>query len=324
MLRWALSVRKGDARALYMLGNFLAHVRRTDEALTVWKRAAKKLKGFSVVHRNIGRCLWLEKDTPKKAASHYLRAFDAAPWDHKTYIEADELLGQLGRDRDRLRLFRTGGEELASHMEAAQQMTVMLVDLGRYADAIDFMKTHVFKPWEGGRIMYSAHVDAYVGLARKEIAGGNLEAAEDLLRSATDFPENLHIGSSKKLGSAESVYHLALIASKRRRAKEARKLLREAASYHERYPTESTYYSALASRKLGRRKQAQKKLRWIHDEAHHGFVGWSGDTPARREFLKGLALDGMGKKREARAAWRKALKLDAGHRGARLYLEQTG
>jgi len=324
ILRWAISTRKDDARACYMLGNLLAARRRTDEAIKYWRRSARSLPMFSVVHRNLARCLWQFKHDRKAASRYYKAALKAAPWDHKLYVEADKLFGELGMDRDRLRLFERVGELVSPHYEAAEQMAVMLVDTGHYHDAIEFMYSHIFKPWEGGRVMFATHIDAFVGLARKELDKGDLSEAENYLNRATDFPDCLHIGRPKEQGSAEALYLRGEIAAMRGKKREAADLWRRASRISERWGSEATYFAALASAKLGRKDKAKKQFEWLLESALEGFIGWSMDTPGRRKFLEGLAYFGLGKRAKAKACWREALNMDAGQRGARRFLAQEG
>ncbi len=323
VLKWAIETRKSDGRACYLLGNLLAARRREEEAADLWRRGAKSMPEFSVVHRNLGHYYWVIAGDRKAAARCYRKAIAAAPGDHKLYGETDRLLCELGRDAERLRLGHSVMDGVVEHFEAAERLAVMLVDVGRYGEALKFMETHVFKPWEGGSVMHYCYVDARIGLARKELARGNVEAAEEHLLSATDFPENLHIGRPKRLSSPEACYMLGGLAEERGDRRAARKYWEMAGQVKVRFVSKATYYQALSLVKLGKKAKSKAVLKHLLENARHAFLGLSRSTKAQRPFLEGLAHYGNGDLKSARKWWKAALARDAGHRDARHFMAEA-
>ena len=65
---------------------------------------------------------------------------------------------------------------------------------GDYDKAIELLKDHHFRTWEGGRDIYFHYVDAHTLSALQLMEEGRQELAVEALEKAMEYPENLEVG----------------------------------------------------------------------------------------------------------------------------------
>jgi hypothetical protein len=71
-----------------------------------------------------------------------------------------------------------------------------LVGLKRWDEAVDIMRTHKFRPWEGARAMHHWWTEALLGRAQLRREAGDLAGALADYELALTYPRNLGVGRS--------------------------------------------------------------------------------------------------------------------------------
>ncbi len=80
---------------------------------------------------------------------------------------------------------------------SAPKALVALYNLnGEYDEAIQFLNTHHFRTWEGGREIYWHYVDTHTLKAIELINDKEYESSITHLDSALLYPENLEVGQA--------------------------------------------------------------------------------------------------------------------------------
>jgi len=220
---------------------------------------------------------------------------------------------------------------------------VTLLNLaGRHDEAADLLSARRFHPWEGGEGLASTQwVVAHRELARTRLASGEPKAAAELVRRAMTYPHNL--GEGKHLLTRENELQLLLADCLRAAgdAQEAVEWLR-LASEPQGDPAEpeadGPYWQARALRALGDKATAEALLAALGEaaavqaraEVRIPYFATSLPTMllfdddlterSRQEalYLEGLALLGMGRRRLARARFKRLLAVRPDHLDAAL------
>jgi tetratricopeptide (TPR) repeat protein len=220
VLQSALAADPNDWHARYLLGNLLAALGRTQEALGAWRRALATPPaagqpdpaGFAVLQRNIalGARLW-EQDFAT-SADHYRRAIACNPEDYRYYLDLADLYTrnpevappapavspQTGAPPDPepavLALLQSAPEAVQDKWQVAARMAEALGKVGRFDEALAILRGHRFFPWEGARHMHAVWAQCLSGRAAQHTAEGDHAAALADLEEALTYPRNLGVG----------------------------------------------------------------------------------------------------------------------------------
>ena len=266
ILESAMRANPRDARAPYCLGNLLYDRRRHQEAIRLWERSAKLNPNFSVVWRNLGIGYFNIHRQPAKARAAYERAFRANPSDARLLYERDQLWKRLG-DSPRKRL-----RALEKHLNLVRQRDDLSVELcalynqnGRHADALAFLSSRHFQPWEGGEGgPLGQWVRSHLALGRTA-SSNRAPSARQHFEAALTAPRNL--GEARHLLANQSDVHywLGCACADLGDIKQARRHWLAAATFKGDFQqmsvrafSEMTYYSALSWQRLGQKAKAKK------------------------------------------------------------------
>ena len=217
----------------------------------------------------------------------------------------------------------------------APQRLVRLYNLnGEYDKAIDLLKSHHFRTWEGGREIYHHYVDAHT-LKALELMNSNPKAAVNELNAAMLYPENLEVG--KPLDDERNAMMYCLLGQAweklgdKKKAKEAYTKSTEARNSWQ--WKDLAYYQAVSHEKLGNREKATgmfEELIAAGKSISEKGVGSTGigveeasvqnKSLAGAYYLQALGNKGLGKEDEANRLFREALKVYKNHLWAKRYL----
>ena len=145
--------KRGDRsrNVAYGLGNFLYDRKRHEEALAMWKVAVKADPSFATAWRNLGVALWNVRRDAKGAMSAYRKAMKADPTDARLVAEYDQLCEKCKVSSvERLKFLEGKAALVATRDDATVQYVTCLNDVGRYDDALKVLASRRFHPWEGG------------------------------------------------------------------------------------------------------------------------------------------------------------------------------
>ncbi|HEX5412646.1 MAG TPA: DUF5107 domain-containing protein [Terriglobia bacterium] len=324
ILREVLAHTSVNAHAKYFLGNFLFAHSHYAEAANLWKQAEGEGVHYAVLYRNLGVYALRVEDDPAGAAAYYASAIKQSPSDFRLYVDLDEIYTQLGKTSDREKLFAGAPPEVLGHDAVRARRLVLNVEERRYDQALDALEGHIFKPWEGGRVIRELFVLANLEKGRQAFEAGNFKAAEEAFHAGLEYPENLGVGKPEHPQDEEALYWLGRALDAQGQKSQARSAWQQAAD--EMRPAEtgeeargggpSSFYGALALDRLGRSEDASRILDGLARESA------TGRKSAYDYYLAGLVKNYRKQDGEAAADFRRALELNPGFWQARLELER--
>lgn len=255
ILQWAIAQDARDARAAYYLGNLFYDRKRHRDAAMLWEKSARLEPDHATVWRNLGIAYYNHLGKPDRARRFYDKAIRLSPDDARLLFERDLLWKRLGVASDkrlaalskRLALVRRRDDLSVEYCELLNQV-------GRHQEALDYLASRRFQPWEGGEgLARGQHVRAHVALGYRRLAEGVAEQALHHFEQALASPVNL--GEAKHLLANQShvLYALGLAQYAVGRKADARKSWTAAASFRGDFQeravktySELTYFSALS------------------------------------------------------------------------------
>jgi tetratricopeptide (TPR) repeat protein len=326
VLREVLAHNSSDAHAKYFLGNYLfAHSHYT-EAADLWKQAEGQGFHYAVLYRNLGVYALRVQNNATSAAAYYASAIKQAPGDFRLYVDLDEIYTQLGKTSYREKLFASAPPEVLGHDAVRARRVLLNVEERRYDQALDALKGHNFKPWEGGRIIRELFVLANLEKGRQAFQAGQFKVAEESFRAGLEYPENLGVGKPEHPQNEEALYWLGRALDARGQKSVARNAWQQAVDEMRAEEDESeasgggssSFYAALALDRLGRTGEAARIL-----------DGLAGGLATRHKsaydyYLAGLVKDYRKQDGQAEEDFRRALDLNPGFWQARLELQRKG
>jgi len=304
-----------DAHAQYFLGNFLFSRGRYEDASRVWLQALGEGFEYSVLQRNLGLYAWHVKKELTGAAGFFERAVQLAPNDYHLYLDLDEIYAQLDDTSRRVKLMAQAPAPVLGRDTVRLRRALLHLRQKQYDQALEILKDHRYKPWEGGEIVRQVYVAASLEKGRASLAAGKVHEAAEAFRYATEYPENLGVGKPDAPHDEQAFYWLGEALQGAGNKDAARAAWEQAAVGGSAKPGTSRVFQAQALRRLGRSEEAEKILSDLLEaatkeklSAHNlyvaGLVEWARNHAAARDFF------------------RQALEADAGFWPARLELER--
>jgi tetratricopeptide (TPR) repeat protein len=350
ILESAQAANPSDSKAFYYLGNLFYDRCRYDDAIARWQKSCDLNPRFATVHRNLGLAYYNARQDPKRAKSHYLRAFSADPSDARLLYELDQLLKRMNESpQSRLRRLQKYPRLVEERDDLSVELATLHNRLGQSDDALKILRNRRFHPWEGGEgLVLAQHVAAHLILGRRALREGKPSDALRQFQAASECPPNL--AEARHLLAARADIDFALgtayaAAGDRKRARQfwtaAAGSERDFARMAVRSFSDQTYWKAMALRALGKAKKSRQLLQELLSDAKAQLAAtaaidyfatslpnlllFEDDLQKRNEtssrHLMGLALAGLGRGKQAIAEFRRVLRLDASHLGARMALD---
>lgn len=270
ILGWAIAQNPRDARARYYLGNLFYDRKRHREAISLWEQSAKIDPDCSIVWRNLGIGYFNILEQPAKAWRAYERAYRIAPTDARLLFERDLLWKRLGTPpAQRLAALEKQLPQVRQRDDLSVEYSDLLNQVGRHEDALAYLGSRRFQPWEGGEGLARGQYErSRLALGRKALAAGAAAQALAHFEAALVCPPNL--GETKHLlaNRSDIDYWLGCAAAALGDHARAKAAWTAAASFRGdfqeravRVYSEMTSFSALALRKLGQPAAATKLFR---------------------------------------------------------------
>ncbi|MBM3881952.1 MAG: DUF5107 domain-containing protein [Verrucomicrobia bacterium] len=336
VFRWALAKDPEDAHAAYLLGCLL-YDRQPAAAIRAWEEARQRNRQVALVHRNLGLAYAQhEKDLAKATASlEQAVALDAA--EPRFFYELDRLdeasgapvLKRLGRLLDHHAVVVGRDDALTRELELL--IVAGLTDSPKLDRALELLRSHHFRNWEGSSHIHGVYVDACLARGRQRLGAGAADAALEDFRAALEYPENLEVGRARRAPRrAQIQYHLGLAHRALGDGAAARTAFEQAVARKESTPSESQFYYGRALEELGRHDEAQSVFAGLVQAGERQLAG--AETPdyfakfgerqservrqAGAHYLLGLGRLGKGEREPAAAEFERAIELHPAHLGA--------
>lgn len=338
VLNSAIEHNPSDARAHYYLGNLLYDL-QPKQAVKHWERSREIDSSFALAHRNLG---WgycrTESDIPK-AIDSYEKAVVCNSDDPRLYVELDQLyeVGNVAAEK-RLALLEKNHETVTRRNDSFLREIMVLVLVGRYDDAIDFLVRNHFHMREGGGEIHDVYVDAHLLRGIRYFEDDRfIESLRDF-QAAAEYPENLSVGRPRNdRRAAQVAYYIGIAYEALGDEVQASEFFRKASGQKgtSQWP-ETRFYQGLACDKLGREEAADEIFdglieTWnkiLSQGAPTDFFAKFGERQghearqASAHYSLGLGYLGKGLHNKAEAEFEKAAKLNVSHIWAKAWLAQ--
>jgi tetratricopeptide (TPR) repeat protein len=265
------------------------------------------------VHRDIGG-----------AVASLERAIARDPADPRLFFEWNEFADLAGLAPEaRLEMLEKHHGIVAKRDDSLSAEIALLVELGHYDRAIELLRGHHFRVWEGGEGIHGIYVDAHLGRGRKFLAEKEpLRALRDF-ESALEYPHHLDVAKPARGGRSPEVFYLIGMACRALGKSEAARAAFEKSVAQPAGLSEPAYFQGLSWQRLGRRKEAADVFDRLILSARESlaksppldFFAKFGEREsderrrAHLHYLLGLGLRGSGREEEAHAEFREALEL---------------
>ena len=187
----------------YYLGCLYYDKLQWEKAARLWELGAENDSEFPTVHRNLALAYYNKCGEPQRALEELERAFALDTSDARVFLELDQLHKKLGWSFEkRLEEHLTLPELLESRDDLYIEHITLLNMTGRHEEAYERIMGHRFHPWEGGEgKVTTQYVLALLSMAKKGLMAGEYIRAEELLRGALVYPENLGEGKLEETRS---------------------------------------------------------------------------------------------------------------------------
>lgn len=341
-------------KAPYYLGCLYYDKLQWEKSVGLWELGAENDSEFPTVHRNLALAYYNKCGEPQLALEELERAFALDTSDARVFLELDQLHKKQGWSFEkRLEEHLALPELLESRDDLYIEHITLLNMTGRHEEAYECIMGHRFHPWEGGEgKVTTQYVLALLSMAKKELRAGEYIRAEELLRGALVYPENLGEGKLEGTKDNHLYYHLGLVLEGQGRMDEAMDCYRLAtlgtdepagALYYNDQPADMILYQGLAYEKLGDTRRARARFYRLLDygERHLEEMGipyfavslpefliFDEDYTARNRahccYLMGLGKLGLGEREEAGRYFARAREVEASHMMAWVYGEIWG
>jgi len=207
ILKKAIALHPGDARARYYLGNLWYDKRQYPEAIACWEEAVQLDAAFPTVYRNLALAYYNKLGKKDQARQFLEKAFALDTTDARVLMELDQLYKTTGRPfAERLALLEAHPSLVDSRDDLYLERVTLYNNLGQFETARQLLAARIFHPWEGGEgKVVTQFLHGHVALAREAIERCAWQEAIDLLQATTNYPHNL--GEGKLYGAQENDVH---------------------------------------------------------------------------------------------------------------------
>ena len=157
----AVEAEPGDAVAKLLLGMLLYDAGRRSEAAEMWEAAIGAGLADPVLFRNAGLAAYNVAGDDARAWERYRVARELAPDDARLLFEQDLLAERLGHPAaERLGRLESDRVLVERRDDLAVRYATLLTSSGRAAEALMWLESRQFQPWEGGEGTVLAAWDA--------------------------------------------------------------------------------------------------------------------------------------------------------------------
>jgi tetratricopeptide (TPR) repeat protein len=349
ILDWAIAQTGSCRNAAYGLGNLYYDRRRHADAIRVWELGVNDDPRFAPLQRNLGLAYWNHERKPGKSRKAYDQALALAPSDARLAYEHDQLCKRLNESPEtRLQALEGKLEVVLSRDDFSVEYLSLLNFIGRYQDALALLAQRRFHPWEGGEgKVLAQYRTARIALGRDLLKRGNAALALEQFDAASKPPRNLGEEFHYLQSQADVNYWRGRALSTLGQVKAAEEAFLSSANETSDFKamvvtlySASAYYRGLSLSVLKRDNEAQQLFAEFRQHAEHvsqlpgridyfatslpNMLVFEDDLSRVNQieglFLKGLALAGLGRIREAQLCFSRVLELDASHLDARQQL----
>lgn len=259
------------AKAGYYLGNLFYDKQQWEEALALWEESAKADDTFPTTFRNLSLVYYNKCKDSRKAQEAMEKAFALDNSDARIFLELDQLYKKLGWSfEERLANYEAHKEVIGGRDDLYIEYITLINMSGNHEKAYECIMGRKFHPWEGGEgKITTQYTIALLEMAKKAQKEGHFADAEEMLRKALVYPENLGEGKLEGTKDNHLYYNLGLALEAQGKIQEAGECFELAtvgtdepagAMYYNDQPADMILYQGLAFLKLGKVREARSRF----------------------------------------------------------------
>lgn len=339
ILETARSINPSDSKAPFYLGNLLFEM-QPEKAISFWEKSSELDGSFALVHRNLGMAYYKTYNDIARSVASYEKAVSLNRSEQRWFFELDLIYAAARTDPvKRLKLLMDNREVIENNnvVDALSRIILLLVQSGRYDEALAMCGSRDFPQWEGVDKMYGSYLNACLLRGYGHLRAGRYKEALNDGFTAQKYPENMMVAEEYRGGRAcEAYYFVGLVYEKMGNLKNAREAWTKAVNLRQNDQLSDIYfYKAMCLKKLGKTDEAGKifnglisygKERLEREEidffAKFGERLTPDDRKADAHYLIGLGYLGKDMQQEAKKEFSDAEKLNMNHIWAKEYLSR--
>ena len=339
ILETAMRLNPSDAKAPYYLGNLLFEP-QPERAVSLWEKSRDLDDTFAMVHRNLGLSYYKTLNDISNSIASYEKAISLYSDEQRWFFELDLIYAAARENPEkRLKIFTDHQDVILKNnvVDALSRQILILVQLGRYDEALQICNSRTFPQWEGVDRMFGSYLNAYLLKGYHNLLKGNTKEALSDGMSAMKYPENMMVAREYRGGRGCEVYYfVGTVYEKMGNRKKAREAWTTGANLRQEDQLSDIYfYKAMCLKKLGRVEEADAifdslvrlgKERVEKEEidffAKFGEKMTPDDRRSDAHYLIGLGYLGKDQKAEAEQEFAEAMRYNSNHIWAKEYLSQ--
>ncbi|MDR1403573.1 MAG: DUF5107 domain-containing protein [Tannerellaceae bacterium] len=322
VLTYAVEKDAHNEMACYLQGNLL-YDRRPAEAIKAWQKASEGQANFPMIWRNLAFAAFFQQNDVDGAIDLMKKALAADADRPEWYAELENYYDLSEKDfRECLAIFEKNITVVKQDVTAPQKLVKLYNLNGEYDKAIDLLKSHHFRTWEGAREIHEYYVDSHVLKALALLTDKRHESAIEELNAALLYPENLEVGKALNDGRAAMIYYfIGQACDKLGRKKEAKSAYQKSVEAKNNTRADLIYYQAKAFEALGQTdkingmfedliKQGESIIKNGATRTGIGVeeVSTAGKYMSQGYYLQALGNKGLGNEEKSSELFRQALK----------------
>ncbi len=323
VLHNAMDLNPADAHAPYYLGNLLYEL-QPQKAILEWEKSAALDNTFYIVHRNLGIAYQEVLHDNAKALESMKKAVNCNNKDPRLLFEMDKLndINKVS-PKEKYELLKQNSETARKRSETLLRFATRTVEYGKFQEAIDIFNNNRIAEFEGSVEMQQTYMDAFMLRGLNYLSRKKYNAALADFKKCLSYP----IGLSGRIRIAQSKYLIGLTYAKMGSEQEAKQYFEDvlAVKVEDKHSAlEFAYYEGMALQKLGKLNEAKQKFEMMlkglnSNNNDNQFFAQFGDGKsedkllAEKHYRIGLAIEGLGDFKGAKAEFLSSLKLNPGH-----------
>ncbi|MCY1721128.1 DUF5107 domain-containing protein [Prolixibacteraceae bacterium Z1-6] len=206
VLEWALPKAGNNTIAAFGLGNYYYNLKRHDDAINAWGKAATANCSYGTLYRNLGIACWNKRCDGERAREWFLKAIELSPADARIRYEFDQLRKKLNDDPcERLKDLEWIKDLVITRDDFCVELAALYNFTGQYQKALDLTENRRFHPWEGGEgQVLKQFTQACLKLGQEAFLKGDAKTALKFFQKSMETPDNL----GEKYHPLQAVAHI--------------------------------------------------------------------------------------------------------------------
>lgn len=338
------------AKAGYYLGNLFYDKMQWEAAVALWEASVEEDGDFATVHRNLSLAYYNKKKDAEGAKVEMKKAFELNTKDVRIFLELDQLYKKLGmKFENRLKNYEAHSELINGRDDLYIEYITLVNMCGDHEKAYSCIMGRNFHPWEGGEgKITTQYTLALLEMAKDALDEGAYVEAEELLKKALVFPDNLGEGKLEGTKDNHVYYYLGVALAAQGKTEAAEECFVHAtigtdepvgAMYYNDQPADMILYQGLAYLKLEKTAEAKSRFyrlidygeRHLEDQVKieyfavslPDFLIFDEDYTQKNRvhcyYLMALGNIGLGNQEKAAKFLREAVELEPSHLMCRVY-----